>query len=73
MTRRFAARPTTPDSWVNAAPRLPEAKFTARLTIDVTPQLRGRIKVFAFERGLTVADLLRTLLEREFESSRGER
>ena len=40
--------------------------FTARLTIDVTPALRGRIKVAAFSRGLTVADMLRELLEREF-------
>ncbi len=36
------------------------------LTIDVTPVLRGRIKVSAFERGVTTADMLRELLEREF-------
>jgi hypothetical protein len=40
--------------------------YTARLTIDVTPLLRGRIKVAAFRQGLTVADVLRALLEREF-------
>ncbi len=40
--------------------------YTARLTIDVTPALRGWIKVAAFRRGLTVADMLRELLEREF-------
>jgi hypothetical protein len=40
--------------------------FTARLTIDVTPELRGRIKVAAFGRGITVAEMLRELLEREF-------
>jgi hypothetical protein len=40
--------------------------YTARLTIDVTPALRGRIKVAAFRQGVTVADLLRALLEREF-------
>ena len=40
--------------------------FTARLTIDVTQALRGRIKVCAFQRGLTVADMLRELLEREY-------
>lgn len=40
--------------------------YTARLTIDVTPALRGRIKVGAFRQGVTVADLLRALLEREF-------
>ena len=37
-----------------------------RLTIDVTPVLRGRIKLTAFERGITVAEMLRTLLEREY-------
>ena len=40
--------------------------YTARLTLDVTPALRGRIKVAAFTRGITVADMLRALLEREF-------
>ena len=48
--------------------RTPGAEFTARLTIDVTPALRGRIKIAAFQRGLTVADMLRALLEREFPS-----
>ncbi|WP_198084554.1 chromosome partitioning protein ParB [Variovorax sp. E3] len=41
--------------------------YTARLTIDVTPALRGRIKVTAFKRGITAADMLRELLEREFD------
>ncbi len=40
--------------------------YTARLTIDVTPASRGRIKVAAFRQGVTVADLLRALLEQEF-------
>ena len=70
--RGFAARPTDPDAWVrtpgqhdrNGAAR--SEKFSARLTIDITPKLRGRIKIVAFERGLTVADMLRALLEREF-------
>lgn len=68
-TRRgFSARPTTPEAWVKApdARALPDNPYTARLTIDVTPVLRGRIKVTAFQRGLTVADMLRALLEREF-------
>ncbi len=73
MSRRsaatpFAARPSAADAWV----RTPEARtspapaYTARLTIDVTPALRGRIKITAFERGITVADMLRALLEREY-------
>ena len=43
--------------------------YTARLTLDVTPALRARIKVLAFTQGVTVAELLRTLLEREFPES----
>ena len=45
--------------------------YTARLTIDVTPALRGRIKVAAFRQGGTVADLLRALLEQEFPDQDG--
>ncbi|ANF23807.1 hypothetical protein [Stutzerimonas stutzeri] len=40
--------------------------YTARLTLDISPELRARIKVSAFTQGMTVADLLRGLLEREF-------
>lgn len=40
--------------------------YTARLTLDVTPAMRARIKVSAFTQGVTVAELLRGLLEREF-------
>ena len=46
--------------------------FTARLTVDVTPEQRGRIKVTAFQRGQTVADLLRELLAREFPDKDGD-
>jgi hypothetical protein len=45
--------------------------FTARLTIDVTPELRARIKITAFQRGQTVADMLRDLLAREFPATDG--
>jgi hypothetical protein len=66
----FASRPADPDRWVKAADvpaRDGDAGgFTARLTIDVTPALRGRIKIAAFGRGVTVADMLRDLLAREF-------
>jgi len=71
--RAFASRPSTPDAWVRApdAVEPPVAAYTARLTIDVTPALRGRIKITAFQRGLTVADMLRVLLEREFPDGTG--
>jgi hypothetical protein len=75
--RGFAARPADPESWVKAAdPPLPRtgdtAAFTARLTIDITPDLRGRIKILAFQRGVTVADMLRDLLAREFPPTEGD-
>ena len=70
IRRGFAARPADPEQWIKATdvpPRDGEtAGFTARLTIDVTPKLRGRIKIAAFGRGITVADMLRDLLAREF-------
>ena len=76
IRRSFAARPADPEHWIKAAdapPRNGEAAgFTARLTIDVTPDLRGRIKIAAFKRGVTVADMLRDLFAREFSSNPGD-
>lgn len=74
--RRPAPDPAT--AWVHredggAAPAKAVLKaevFTARLTIDVTPALRGRIKVIAFQRGVTAADMLRELLECEYPEGR---
>ena len=40
--------------------------YPARLTLDVSSELRGRIKVAAFRRGMTVADMLRDLLQNAF-------
>jgi hypothetical protein len=73
----FASRPGDAESWIKAsdapAVRKDDAPaFTARLTIDITPTLRGRIKVAAFQRGVTVADMLRELLAREFPAQTGE-
>jgi hypothetical protein len=67
--RAFAARPTDPESWIrdNEVPpgrRPADGAFTA--------ELRGRIKVTAFQRGITVADMLRDLLAREFPASEGD-
>ena len=58
------------------APRQARRKrnaFSARLTIDVTPDLRGRIKITAFERGVTVAYMLRLLLLKAFPRTKGGR
>ena len=77
-TRRgFASRPRDAERWIKApvadGHRADDVSaFTARLTIDVTPALRGRIKVAAFRRGVTVADMLRDLLAREFPADPGE-
>jgi hypothetical protein len=70
--RGFAARPGNADRWVKApeSDRRPSAdQFSARLTIDVTPELRRRLKFAALQRGETVADMLRALFEREFPTS----
>ena len=73
--RGFVARPGDADSWVRAPDlplaRAPQEDFSARLTIDVTLALRGRIKVTAFRRCITVAEMLRALLEREFPDDSG--
>ena len=74
--RGFASRPADPDQWIRAAgasPRNDSATgYTARLTIDVTPDQRGRIKIAAFQRGITVADMLRDLFAREFPADPGD-
>jgi hypothetical protein len=74
--RAFSSRPSDPEAWVRSPASDAKASgkseiFTARLTIDVTPDLRGRIKVAAFRRGNTVADMLRDLLVREFSNEDG--
>lgn len=78
MTQRapIGRRPsaeTTVDQWVRRGdkPLRTTAQtgaetYSARLTLDVTPTLRGQIKIVAFKNGVTVAELLRRLLEREF-------
>jgi len=73
--RGFATRPADPEQWVKAEPPPQSADVatnTARLTIDVTPEMRGRIKIAAFRRGTTVAEMLRDLLAREFPPTGGD-
>jgi hypothetical protein len=66
----FAARPGGAEAWIrDPSMEVVQARsspFTARLTIDVTPASRARIKIAAFARGQTVADMVRALLDREF-------
>lgn len=73
VRRGFAARPRDPESWVRApevadvpGPVSRAEQYSARLTLDVTPAMRARIKVAAFSQGLTVADMLRALLEERY-------
>ncbi|CAN5726491.1 MAG: hypothetical protein V4472_10175 [Pseudomonadota bacterium] len=74
----FASRPGDADRWIRAADRPgggtanAAGGFTARLTIDVTPALRQRMKLVAVQRRTTVADMLRTLFAREFPEFAGE-
>ena len=74
--RGCATRPGDPETWIKAADAAPARAdaiaYTARLTIDVTPDQRARIKIAAFQRGVTVADMLRELLAREFPDSTGD-
>jgi hypothetical protein len=72
----FASRPRDAEAWISAPDRAVSAiptsdLYTARLTVDITPALRGRIKIAAFQRGQTVADMLRALLAREFPDTDG--
>ncbi|MBN9673722.1 hypothetical protein [Roseibium aggregatum] len=73
----FASRPADPERWIKSAESKSNATaangFTARLTIDVTPDQRARIKIVAFQRGVTVADMLRDLFAREFPITDGEK
>jgi hypothetical protein len=67
-TAGFAARPGAADRWIKAAEPVastPLDGFTARLTIDVTPDTRRRLKRVALDRGTTLADLVRALIDRE--------
>ncbi|MGZ7460014.1 hypothetical protein ACXPVS_25690 [Pseudomonas sp. Ma2-10] len=57
------------ETWIHqgtASDTSKSVRFTARLTLDITPALRARIKVAAFSQGITVAEMLRELLEQQF-------
>lgn len=65
----FATRPGAAERWIRqTAPSASDAAvlFSARLTIDVTPAMRQRLKLVAVTRGTTVADLMRALIDTHF-------
>ena len=73
--RRSALRTIEPETLVcspsNERRRAAHAYvFTARLTVDLTPKLRSRIKAAARESDQSVAQMLRALLRREFSECR---
>ena len=43
--------------------RQDDACVARRWSVDAAGQMRGRIKLNAFQRGVTVADMLREMLE----------
>jgi hypothetical protein len=69
----FGVRPSDAEAWVRRRDKSasPGEIFTARLTVDVTPDLRGRIRMAAFRQGVTMADMLRGLLDRSFPADAG--
>lgn len=67
----FAARPSAADRWVKSATSSPAKPYSARLTVDITPALRARIKIIAIERGLTLSDMVRELLETTYGAAEG--
>jgi hypothetical protein len=71
----FAARPGAAEAWIAAEvapPPIPPASTnSARLTIDITPALRGRIKIAAFQRGQTMTDMVREMLHQAFPEGDG--
>ena len=67
--RSFAARPADPESWIKAPDRhaargQAAEDYSARLTIDVTTDMRGRIKIAAFRRGVKLVQVERRRLVR---------
>ncbi|MCT5701000.1 hypothetical protein LZM19_25225 [Pseudomonas aeruginosa] len=57
------------EAWIRQGAAVDHGKverYSARLTLDVTPGLRTRIKLAAFDRGVTMAEMLREVLERQF-------
>lgn len=55
-----------PEGWKQSYPPLKRDIYTARLTLDITPELHKRIKRAAMRRDRSLAMLLRELLEREY-------
>ena len=56
------------EAWIRQGATVDNGKverYSARLTLDVTPALRTRIKLAAFDRGVTLAEMLREVLKQQ--------
>lgn len=56
------------EAWIRQGGAVDHGKverYSARLTLDVTPALRIRIKLAAFDRGVTMAEMLREVLKQQ--------
>ncbi|MDN5516167.1 MAG: hypothetical protein L0G82_13100 [Pseudomonas sp.] len=64
---RPLAAPQT-ETWIRQGAGIDNGKverYSARLTLDVTPALRTRIKLAAFDRGVSMAEMLREVLKQQ--------
>lgn len=56
------------EAWVRQGAVIDNGKvkrYSTRLTLDVTPALRTRIKLAAFDRGVTTAEMQREVLKQQ--------
>ena len=70
MSARAKPKPKL-DDWVESREPAVEKKPAIkpkRLTIDIDPTLHTELKVSCAKRGIQIADLLRTLIERDVRS-----
>ncbi len=69
--RGLISRSGDAEAWItspatSSAPLPKDAAFSARFTIDVTPEWRGSVRLAAFQGGVAVADVPRAMLEGAF-------
>jgi hypothetical protein len=78
-SRSFTARPRDPDARSRTAGKNNGCaannsnQRVVRLTINVTPELHGRIKIITFPRGGTCADMLLDMLTRALLECHGDK
>jgi hypothetical protein len=56
------------ETWIHKGTSIDHGKverYSARLTLDMAPALRTRIKLAAFDRGVTAAEMQREVLKQQ--------